>query len=108
MIIRFRFFQIIGFEVEHPDEFDDIKNWTNNKWNIHLDLLMNLVQELNLNFTLSQKRFVSMFGLSHWWKQEVYLMNKNNLFSPVLTPSIQMKTIFLWTEIFGRYGITEL
>ncbi|MCP9265464.1 hypothetical protein DINM_020773 [Dirofilaria immitis] len=105
---------IIGFEVEHPDEFADIKGWTSDRWSCHLNLLI----ETGLGAELELYAFAAMFCVDVWvfnakrWlcyrpkfvvgkqckeiniedyrigeNEGIYLMYEHNQFLPVLTPS---------------------
>ncbi|EFO20745.1 hypothetical protein LOAG_07745 [Loa loa] len=115
--------QIIGFEVEHSDKFAAIKNWTDDNWACHLDLLT----DTGMGTEMELYAFAAMFSIDVWvfhkkeWlcyrpkflaigneceeinirdycvgaKEGVYLMCENYLFSPVLTPSVRTKIFVL-------------
>uniref|UniRef100_A0A1I8EEG0 Uncharacterized protein n=1 Tax=Wuchereria bancrofti TaxID=6293 RepID=A0A1I8EEG0_WUCBA len=113
--------EIIGFELEHPDEFIAIKNWTNDNWTCHISILA----ETGIGAELELYAFAAMFSIDVWvfhkkqWlcyrpkfsatnnekisirdyrfgeKEGVYLMYEECLFSPVLVPSVQTKTSVL-------------
>ncbi|CAG9538142.1 unnamed protein product [Cercopithifilaria johnstoni] len=117
--------QIIGFEMEHVDEFAAIKDWTYDNWTCH----MRLLAETGLGGDLELYAFATMFNVDVWvfykeqwlcyrpkfrkiggkWEEiniedycigeneGVYLMYDHCLFSPVVTPSneIFLKNIVL-------------
>ncbi|EJW71452.1 hypothetical protein WUBG_17642, partial [Wuchereria bancrofti] len=53
---------IIGFELEHPDEFIAIKNWTNDNWTCHISILA----ETGIGAELELYAFAAMFSIDVW------------------------------------------
>uniref|UniRef100_A0A0R3RKC7 OTU domain-containing protein n=1 Tax=Elaeophora elaphi TaxID=1147741 RepID=A0A0R3RKC7_9BILA len=53
---------IIGFEIEHPDEFIAIKDWTNESWTAHVEMLA----ETGVGTDMELYAFAAMFGIDVW------------------------------------------